>query len=211
MSSIDRSNAERDKTGVDTGRTITNPVNGQQIPVWVADYVLPDYGEGALMAVPAHDERDHAFAKQFGLPIVQVVEPPAGADVDRAAIAAGDLAWAPKEGTLLNSAGTNADYSINGMDPVSGAEQLVSKLAADGVGEATINYRLRDWLISRQRYRGCPIPIIHCDSCGMVPVPDAQLPVLLPDVQDFQPKGKSPLAASDEFVNVSCPTCCRSR
>ncbi|MCB0878440.1 MAG: leucine--tRNA ligase [Thermoleophilia bacterium] len=190
LSNIDRSNAERDKTGVFTGRTITNPANGEEIPVWVADYVLPDYGAGALMAVPAHDERDYAFAQQFDLPIRRVIQPTTGDD--------DQLPYTPKEGLLVDSG------DASGRSVADGARAIVDGL---GGAEFTVNYRLRDWLISRQRYWGCPIPVVHCDECGVVPVPDDALPVLLPEVDDYQPKGQSPLAAAEDWVKVRCPEC----
>ena len=194
MSSIDRSNAERDKTGVPTGRYVVNPVNGESIPVFVADYVLPDYGEGALMAVPAHDERDFAFAQRFGLPVRAVIAPAEGSE-------AAALPYPAKDGTLIDSG------EFTGMAAGDAVRAISAWLASRDIGGATVNYRLRDWLISRQRYWGCPIPIVHCDGCGAVPVPDEQLPVRLPDVDDYAPKGKSPLAASDEFVHTTCPSC----
>ncbi|MCW2920461.1 MAG: leucyl-tRNA synthetase [Thermoleophilia bacterium] len=190
LSNIDRSNAERDKTGVDTGRTITNPATGEEIPVWVADYVLPDYGAGALMAVPAHDERDFAFAKTFGLPITRVVASAPGAE--------DELPYTSKEGVLVDSG------DATGQSTTDGARAIVDRFED---AEFTVNYRLRDWLLSRQRYWGTPIPIIHCDECGVVPVPDDALPVLLPQVDDYQPKGQSPLAAAEDWVKVRCPSC----
>ncbi len=192
MSSIDRSNAEREKTGVPTGRSVTNPVNGESIPIFIADYVLPDYGEGALMAVPAHDERDFAFAQRFNLPVRAVIT---GSDAEAS------LPYAAKDGVLADSG------EFSGMSVTEAVPSISSWLHERGIGGAAVNYRLRDWLISRQRYWGCPIPIVHCDSCGAVPVPDDQLPVVLPSVDDYAPKGKSPLAASDEFVHTSCPSC----
>ena len=191
LSNIDRSATDRPKTGVDTGRTVTNPVTGREIPVWVADYVLPDYGSGALMAVPAHDERDHAFAVAHGIAIERVVASAPGAE--------DELPFPAKDGVLVNSG------AADGQSVADGARSIV-----DGLGERaefTINYRLRDWLISRQRYWGCPIPIIHCDTCGAVPVPDEELPVQLPDVEDYAPKGRSPLAAAEDWVRTRCPNC----
>ena len=191
LSSIDRSNAEREKTGVDTGRTITNPVTGEEIPVWIADYVLPDYGAGALRAVPAHDERDFAFAERFGLPIRRVVQSAPGVE--------DELPFPAKEAVLVDSG------DASGLSVADGARAIV-----EGLGERaefTVNYRLRDWLISRQRYWGCPIPVVHCDECGVVPLPDDALPVLLPEVDDYQPKGQSPLAAAEDWVATRCPSC----
>jgi leucyl-tRNA synthetase len=192
MSNIDRSNAERDKTGVDTGRTITNPATGEQIPIWIADYVLPDYGSGALMAVPAHDERDFAFAERFGLPIRRVVQSAAGVE--------DELPFPSKDAVLVDSG------DASGLSVEDGARSIVESLGHDAA-EFTVNFRLRDWLISRQRYWGCPIPVVHCDDCGVVPVPDDALPVLLPEVDDYQPKGKSPLAAAEDWVKTRCPSC----
>ena len=181
------------KTGVDTGVTALNPVNDEEIPIWVADYVLGGYGTGAIMAVPAHDTRDHEFAKKFDLPIVEVIS----SDID--------VQEKPYigEGELINS---------GGFDKVSTTEaiSLITKwLEEKNLGKATTTYRLRDWLISRQRYWGPPIPMILCEECGEVPVPDEELPVVLPDLEDFQPKGagKSPLATVDNFVKVKCPEC----
>ena len=200
LSNIDRSATDRPKTGVDTGRTITNPVTGEEIPIWVADYVLPDYGTGALMAVPAHDERDFAFAQAHGLPIRRVILPTGVMPGDEGGRDE-DLPLATKAGVLVDSG------AASGHTPVDGANLIVEELGDRA--EFTINYRLRDWLISRQRYWGCPIPIIHCADCGAVPVGDEELPVLLPDVDDYQPKGKSPLAAAEDWVAVHCPRCGR--
>ncbi len=190
-----RGAAEREKTGVALGRTVTNPVNGEQIPVFVADYVLMEYGTGAIMAVPAHDERDYAFAKAFELPIRRVIE---GNDSD------GDGEGLPYggDGPLVNSA-PQFDGTLN--REAFGA--IVAWLESEGKGRLSVNYRLRDWLISRQRYWGCPIPVVRCPQCGIVPVPDDQLPVVLPVIEDYAPKGQSPLAAASEWVNTQCPTC----
>jgi len=193
-SAVERAEA-REKTGVFTGRHVTNPVNGEQIPVWVADYVLAEYGTGAIMAVPAHDERDHEFAEAHGLEIRPVVsprdaEPPEGAYVAHT-----------HDEVLINSG------EFSGQPAPEGARAIVAKLEQEGLGKGTIAYRLRDWLLSRQRYWGCPIPIVHCDACGIVQVPDADLPVLLPDVEDYAPRGRSPLAAAEDWVNVTCPKC----
>ncbi|MBV8561741.1 MAG: leucine--tRNA ligase [Actinobacteria bacterium] len=171
--------AETEKTGVFTGHYATNPVNGEQLPIWVADYVLMDYGTGAIMAVPAHDERDGQFAETFGLPVVQVID----------------------DGRLVNS------ERFDGLTIEEGARAIVAALEAEGRGKATVNYRLRDWSVSRQRYWGCPIPYIHCEQCGVVPVPEEALPVLLPDIEDYAPKGKPPLAQNEEYMNVDCPQC----
>ena len=195
-STEDRGAEDRPKTGVATGRVVTNPVNGEEIPVFVADYVLMDYGTGALMAVPAHDQRDFDFAKTFDLEIRPVIEPVDGkAPTDAAYVEKGDAA------RMVNSG------EFDGLAPPEAIERITAWLAEGGRGEATVNYRLRDWLISRQRYWGAPIPIVYCDECGMVPVPHDQLPVLLPDVDDYAPEGKSPLAAAEDWVSTECPHC----
>jgi leucyl-tRNA synthetase len=185
----ERGDEHKEKTGVSLGRTVTNPVNGEQIPVFVADYVLMEYGTGAIMAVPGHDARDFEFAQAFDLPIVRVIE-------------GGELPYAG-DGPMVNSG------RFDGVHNREGYEQIVDWLASEGKGERSVNYRLRDWLLSRQRYWGCPIPIVYCDECGMLPVPDDQLPVELPDVEDYAPKGRSPLAAAEDWVNTSCPRCGR--
>ena len=195
VSEIDRLSSERVKTGVFLQRHAINPVNGERIPVYAADYVLADYGTGAIMAVPAHDQRDWDFATAYALPIVQVVQSPD--DVDESAAAyAGD-------GAAINSG------FLDGLRKVEAIERMVAWLEENDLGTGAINYRLRDWLISRQRYWGTPIPIIHCPSCGQVPVPADQLPVVLPptDGLDLSPRGQSPLAAAKEWVNVPCPRC----
>ncbi len=187
---------DKSKSGVDTGRTITNPVTGAEIPIWIADYVLMGYGTGAIMAVPAHDERDHEFAVAHGLPIVPVVRPADGEPPEGEAYTSHSA-----DEVMLNSGrfdGLRADEALRA---------IVEMLQADGRGEPTVNYRLRDWLISRQRYWGCPIPIVSCPGCGLVAVPDDQLPVVLPNVADYRPKGQSPLATATEWVNTTCPTC----
>jgi leucyl-tRNA synthetase len=195
-STQDRAAEDREKTGVPLGRTVTNPVNGEQIPMLVADYVLMDYGTGAIMAVPGHDERDFDFASAFGLPIRQVVTP-RGEEVspDEPFVSHSD------DEVLVNSG------RFDGMTPAEAKRAIVDMLAKDGRGKPAVNYRLRDWLLSRQRYWGCPIPVVHCAACGIVAVPDEQLPVELPDVTDYAPKGKSPLAAVDEWVHTECPSC----
>ncbi|MDP9189723.1 MAG: leucine--tRNA ligase [Actinomycetota bacterium] len=195
-STEDRGAEDRPKTGVPTGREVTNPVNGERIPVFVADYVLMDYGTGALMAVPAHDQRDWDFAKTFDLPIRPVIEPAEGeAPADEAYTETGDA------GRIVNSG------DFDGLTPGKAIEVITAWLADEGRGESTVNFRLRDWLISRQRYWGTPIPIIHCDACGLVPVPEDQLPVLLPEIEDYSPEGESPLAAAKDWVNTECPRC----
>jgi leucyl-tRNA synthetase len=196
-SAEERGAAEKPKTGVPLGRTVTNPVNGEQIPMFVADYVLMEYGTGAIMAVPAHDERDYAFAKAFDLPIRYVVAPADGSEPPQDAAF---VAHTPDE-VLINSG------EFSGMDAVSGRDTIVAWLDREGIGHASVNFRLRDWLLSRQRYWGCPIPIVYCDTHGMQPVPDTDLPVTLPEVEDYQPKGRSPLAAAEDWVNTTCPRC----
>ena len=194
---IERQSTERPKTGVFLGVHATNPVNGEKIPVYAADYVLAEYGTGAIMAVPAHDQRDLDFARTFGLPVREVVAT-GGPDPVATGIAT------PGDGTYINS------DILNGLtDKVAGVRAITAQLAAEGVGEGAVTYRLRDWLLSRQRYWGCPIPIIHCERCGEVPVPDDQLPVELPYLAgtDLAPKGTSPLAAAADWVNVDCPEC----
>ncbi|HWX97129.1 MAG TPA: leucine--tRNA ligase [Solirubrobacteraceae bacterium] len=202
-SNEERGNAERPKTGVPLGRTVVNPVNGERLPMFVADYVLMEYGTGAIMAVPAHDERDYAFAKAYGLPIRRVIAPLPSAVAEPDAPAADDdgLPYTG-DGEIVNS---HPDF--DGMDNRRALGEIVSWLDREGKGHASVNYRLRDWLVSRQRYWGCPIPILYCERCGVVPVPEEQLPVRLPDIEDYTPKGRSPLAAAEEWVNTTCPTC----
>jgi leucyl-tRNA synthetase len=201
QSEIERLSTERDKEGVFLGAHAINPVNGERIPIWAADYVLTEYGTGAIMAVPAHDQRDFEFARKYGLPIRVVIQP--GESEGGGALDGGTMteAWAG-DGYLVNSG------PYDGL-PWEEAKRLITEdLAERGLGEAAVNFRLRDWLVSRQRYWGCPIPIVHCPACGEVRVPDDQLPVVLPDdVTDFMPKGRSPLAAVESWVNVDCPTC----
>jgi leucyl-tRNA synthetase len=188
--------AAAEKTGVFTELHAVNPVNGERLPVYVADYVLPDYGTGAIMAVPAHDERDFAFAQAYGLPVRQVVRPP---DDD----AAGEGPYVGHtEGEVL----VNSD-AFDGLPAVEGGRKIVERLEAEGEGRFAVNFRLRDWGFSRQRYWGCPIPVVYCDTCGIVPVPDEELPVVLPEVEDFKPKGQPPLAQAEDWVRVPCPRC----
>jgi leucyl-tRNA synthetase len=191
-----RSDADKPKTGVPLGRTVTNPVNGEQIPMFVSDYVLMEYGTGAIMAVPAHDQRDFEFARVFDLPIRQVVAPVEGDHTADEAF----VAHSENE-RLINSG------QFSEMSAVEGTEAIVAWLDQEGKGHASVSYKLRDWLVSRQRYWGCPIPIIYCDQCGMVPVPDDELPVELPEIEDYQPKGRSPLAAAEDWVKTKCPNC----
>jgi leucyl-tRNA synthetase len=192
----ERGNAERPKTGVSLGRTVTNPVNGLQIPMYVADYVLMEYGTGAIMAVPGHDERDYAFARAFDLPIRRVItgSPQEG----------GDAQGLPYTGDGLL---VDSHHDFDGMGNREALTAIVAWLDREGKGHASVNYRLRDWLVSRQRYWGCPIPIVYCEGCGMVPVPEDELPVRLPDIEDYTPKGRSPLAAAEDWVNTTCPSC----
>ena len=194
---IDRLSTDREKTGVFLGRHATNPVTGAQIPIWAADYVLADYGTGAIMAVPGQDQRDWEFAQRFDLPIVRTVQPPE--DFDGEAFTG--------EGHAINSA--NDDVSLDGMDIEEAKRTIIDYLERRGDGRGAVNFRLRDWLLSRQRFWGCPIPIVHCESCGEVAVPDEQLPVVLPDLRgaDLKPRGTSPLAAAEDWVNVECPSC----
>jgi leucyl-tRNA synthetase len=178
-----RSTADREaneKDGVFTGRHVVNPVNGDRIPLWVAAYVLVEYGTGAIMAVPAHDQRDADFAQRFELPVVEVVD---------------------ENERLVDSA------QFSGLPAADAKRAIVEWLAESGRGRATVSFRLRDWLLSRQRYWGPPIPIVYCESCGIVPVPDADLPVLLPEIDDYLPKGRSPLAAAEDWVRTACPSC----
>lgn len=191
-SEIERQETEREKTGVFTGAYAINPVNDQKIPIWIADYVLSGYGTGAIMAVPAHDERDWEFAKKFDLPIVRVVQNEAPDD-----------ACTHDEGKMINSG------VYDGMPSADAREKIVADLESKGVAQEITNYKMRDWLISRQRYWGAPIPIIHCPKDGAVAVPDNQLPVVLPEIESYEPSGdgRSPLARVPEFVNTTCPKC----
>jgi leucyl-tRNA synthetase len=195
---IERLSTDRDKTGVTLGADAINPVNGEQIPIFVADYVLGGYGTGAIMAVPAHDERDYEFAQKFELPIRRVVAGPGDEDRDMA-----DGAY------IAHSAGERLVNSgpYTGLQADEGGKAIVGELEARGEGKAAVTYRLRDWLISRQRYWGTPFPIIHCERCGIVPVPDEDLPVLLPDTVDYAGSGVSPLTRDEAFLNVACPRC----
>jgi leucyl-tRNA synthetase len=189
----DRGGDERSKTGVQTGRQAINPLTGQRIPVLVADYVLMEYGTGAIMGVPGHDQRDYEFAQAMGLPIVTVVAPPDGTEALGAYVDRGIA--------------VNCGPAFDGKPSDEVQELIVGRLAQTGQGKAVTSYRLRDWLLSRQRYWGCPIPIVHCDTCGLVPVPAEELPVLLPDIEDYAPKGHSPLAAAESWVATPCPSC----
>ncbi|MDH4269636.1 MAG: leucine--tRNA ligase [Dehalococcoidia bacterium] len=184
----------REKTGAFLGTYVINPVNGERVPIWIADYVLPTYGTGAVMAVPAHDERDLEFARRFKLPVRTVIAPPGWMGEELAEAYAGS-------GTMVNSG------EFSGLSSEKGYEAICALLEEKGWGKRTVVYRLRDWLISRQRYWGAPIPIIYCDRCGTVPVPEEDLPVLLPPNAEFKPTGESPLKYCQSFVNTACPKC----
>jgi leucyl-tRNA synthetase len=198
-SDFERAELAKDKTGVAIdGLTAVNPVNGKEVPIWVSDYVLMSYGTGAIMAVPAHDERDWEFAKKFNLPIIQVVAKN-GEEVDVNEAAFTDVAT----GVLINS-----DF-INGLEVKDAKAKMIEFLEEKGLGTAKVNYKLRDWVFSRQRYWGEPIPIVHCDKCGFVPLDESELPLLLPEVDSYMPtdNGESPLAAMTDWVNTTCPCC----
>lgn len=190
-SEIDRLSSTREKTGQFTGAYAINPVNGREVPVYISDYVLYTYGTGCVMAVPAHDERDYEFATKYNLPIERVIKGNGGND---------DLPFV-EYGTLVNSA------EFTGLSTEEAKKAIIAKLEKTGEGQLKTNYRLRDWLVSRQRYWGAPIPVIHCPHCGLVPVPEKDLPVELPYDVDFTPDGKSPLAKCDKFINTVCPVC----
>ena len=204
-SNEERGNAEKEKTGVPLGRTVTNPVNGEQIPMYVADYVLMEYGTGAIMAVPGHDERDYAFARAYELPIRRVIEGPASAAPD----ADPSAAETTEQGLPYSGDGllVNSHPDFDGMPNREALSAIVAWLDREGKGHASVNYRLRDWLISRQRYWGCPIPIVNCERCGIVPVAEDELPVELPEIEDYTPKGRSPLEGAEDWVNTKCPEC----
>ena len=194
---VERQKVDKDKTGVFTGSNCINPVNGAEIPVWIADYVLMGYGTGAIMAVPGHDHRDFEFATRFELPVVRVIAEP-GCDADTPLTEAFD-----GDGRLVNSG------EFDGLSVADGKDAIVESLEARGLGTRQVNYRLHDWCVSRQRYWGPPIPIIHCEACGPVPVPEANLPVIHPYLDDFRPddSGVSPLARAKDFYETTCPTC----
>ena len=192
QSDIERQSISREKTGVFTGAYAIHPLTGKEVPIWVGDYVLATYGTGAVMAVPAHDERDFAFAEKFNLPINRVIEAKDGSETT--------LPFC-EHGILVNSG------EFDGLTTAEAKEKIVEKLASLGLGEKKVNFRLRDWLVSRQRYWGAPIPVVYCEECGIVPVPESQLPVELPYDVEFAPDGKSPLAKSEAFVNTTCPHC----
>ncbi|MBO4636015.1 MAG: leucine--tRNA ligase [Clostridiales bacterium] len=193
VNDIDRMSTTREKTGVFTGSYAIHPLNGRKVPIWAADYVIAGYGTGVVMAVPAHDERDFDFATKYGLDIIRVVASEPGAE--------DALPYCEKKGVLVNSG------EFDGIEMHAAIDAIVGKLATFGMGEKKVNYRLRDWLISRQRYWGTPIPMIHCEDCGVVPVPESDLPVLLPYDVEFTPDGESPLAKCESFMNCTCPKC----
>lgn len=196
MNEIERTSNETEKEGLFIGRYVINPMNGEKVPLFIANYVLMDYGTGAVMGVPAHDQRDFEFAKKYNLPIVPVIKP------EDDSIDINNLNQAfEAEGIMINSG------QFNGLNNREGIEKIIEYMEERGIGKREVNYRLRDWLISRQRYWGAPIPIIYCDKCGMVPVPEEDLPVILPMDIEFTGKGKSPLAESETFLHTSCPNC----
>lgn len=190
---------DHEKTGVFTGSYVINPATGARMPIWVADYVLAGYGEGAIMAVPAHDQRDYDFAKKYDLPIIKVIDPTDDVDDDDV------IDFYSGEGKLINSG------DFDGIPTSDAREQIVAWLEGQGIGHSKVTYKMRDWLISRQRYWGAPIPIIHCPHCGNVAVPEENLPVMLPDIDDYLPSGdgQSPLAKVESWVNATCPQCGR--
>jgi leucyl-tRNA synthetase len=195
-SAEERGAEDREKTGVPLGRSVVNPVNGEEIPMFVADYVLMEYGTGAIMAVPGHDSRDYEFAQAFDLPVVRVIEgedPEAARDEHR-------LPY-PGDGPMVGSGRFDGRHNREAYG------EIVAWLESDGRGRPAVNYHLRDWLVSRQRYWGAPIPVVYCEECGIVPVPDDQLPVELPQVEDYAPQGRSPLAAAEDWVATECPRC----
>ena len=197
QSTGERGDEEREKTGVRLERTVVNPVNGERIPMFVADYVLMEYGTGAIMAVPAHDQRDFEFAAKFDLPVRPVVEPADGSEVPAGAA----FVTQSEDVRIVNSG------DLDGLTPAAAKRRIIDELEARGLGRLAVNYRLRDWLLSRQRYWGCPIPVVHCPDCGIVPVPEDQLPVELPEIEDYRPKGQSPLATATDWVETTCPRC----
>ena len=219
-SDLERTDLAKDKTGVFTGAYAVNPVNGARIPVWISDYILISYGTGAIMAVPAHDERDFAFATKFALPIIEVVSPrkPGAADgAGTAGGAAGGLGVAgagPAAAAPLAEAFTEEGYAVNsgaftGLPTAEFKKRIIDWLEKEKKGTRAVNYKLRDWIFARQRYWGEPIPLVHCPKCGTVPVPESELPLTLPEVESYAPTGtgESPLAAITDWVNTTCPVC----
>jgi leucyl-tRNA synthetase len=192
-SDLERTDLAKDKTGVFSGSYAINPVNKKKIPIWIADYVLVSYGTGAIMAVPAHDTRDWEFAKKFDLPIIEVL---------KSEVNVQEQAWT-EDGIHVNSG------FLDGLNKEDAIETMNSWLEEQGIGKRTINYKLRDWVFSRQRYWGEPIPLVHCTSCGTVPVPEDQLPLTLPEVDSYTPSGtgESPLVTIPEWVETTCPSC----
>ncbi len=197
-SELERTSQDKEKTGVFTGNYAINPVNRDRIPIWIADYVLASYGTGAIMAVPAHDTRDFEFAKKFDLPVIQVVQPPDPTT---------DWQGFVEDGTSVNS--TGREISITGLPTAEAKRKITEWLAQQGLGSKAINYKLRDWLFSRQRYWGEPIPVVHCDKCGVVPLPETSLPLTLPEVTDYTPPvtGEPPLAKATDWLKTTCPIC----
>ena len=191
-SDLERTDLAKDKSGVPTGAYAINPVNGKEIPIWISDYILISYGTGAIMAVPAHDQRDWEFARKFGLPIIEVLK---GGNIE-------------KEAYLGDGPHVNSDY-LNGTDKNTAISDVIARLEKEGKGKRAINYKLRDWIFSRQRYWGEPIPLVHCPKCGIVPISESQLPLTLPEVRNYQPTGtgESPLANIKEWVKTTCPVC----
>ncbi|KYH31806.1 leucine--tRNA ligase [Neomoorella mulderi] len=196
LSDLDRTATEKEKEGVFTGAYAINPVNNERVPIWIANYVLMEYGTGAVMGVPAHDQRDFEFARKYNLPVKVVIQPQ-GQELDGATMTAAYV----EDGIMVNSG------PFNGLPNREGIGKVTAYLESIGKGKARVNYRLRDWLISRQRYWGAPIPMIYCDRCGLVPVPEEDLPVILPEGVEFKPTGESPLKNCPEFVNTTCPRC----
>lgn len=196
LSEVERTSTDTEKEGVFTGAYAINPMNGDRIPIWIANYVVMDYGTGAIMAVPAHDQRDFEFARKYGLPVKVVIKSPdSPADGDSMKEAYED------DGVMVNSG------SFNGFSVAEGKQQVIAYMQEKGIGKGTINFRLRDWLISRQRYWGCPIPMVYCEKCGLTPVAEADLPVLLPEDVEFRPSGESPLNYVESFYKTECPSC----
>ncbi|HHI68064.1 MAG TPA: leucine--tRNA ligase, partial [Planctomycetes bacterium] len=194
---IERTSGEREKDGVDSGLHVRNPFNGEEVPLYVADYVLAGYGSGAVMAVPAHDQRDFEFARKYGIPVKPVIRPADGPPLDGETMTEAYVA----DGIMHDSG------PFDGVPNREGIKKVAAYAREKGFGKETVTYKLRDWLLSRQRYWGAPIPVVHCPSCGVVPVPEKDLPVLLPEVEDFLPRGRSPLEDVESFMNTSCPKC----